>query len=253
MTATAGGAGRLVGTNDDRRRPPDRRGVRRRPCRRPDRARSRTSSRAIRTRRRACGSPSPRSTPGPTSSRSGCRTPTRSPTARRSSAPRRSRSRAGATLDGSLRLIERIAAARPATPIVPMGYANQFLGGGDGAAAARRLAEAGAAGVIVADLTPDEGAPFEAVARERRPRGRLPRRSDDAARAPRRDRRPERRLPLLRLARRRHRRAGVAADDRRAARPRRHGRVAGARSAVGFGVSRPAHVRAIAEGRRRPA
>jgi tryptophan synthase alpha chain len=72
----------------------------------------------------------------------------------------------GATLDGSLRLIEDIAAARPATPIVPMGYANQFLGGGDGRAAAERLSHAGAAGVIVADLTPDEGAPFEAVARE---------------------------------------------------------------------------------------
>jgi len=72
----------------------------------------------------------------------------------------------GATLDGSLRLIEDIAAARPATPIVPMGYANQFVGGGDGRAAAERLSRAGAAGVIVADLTPDEGAPFEAVARE---------------------------------------------------------------------------------------
>jgi len=45
-----------------------------------------------------------------------------------------------------------------------MGYANQFLGGGDGEAAARRLADAGAAGVIVADLTPDEGGPFEARA-----------------------------------------------------------------------------------------
>ncbi len=73
---------------------------------------------------------------------------------------------AGATLDGSLRLIEEIAAARPMTPIVPMGYANQFLGGGDGAEAARRLAAAGASGVIVADLTPDEGAPFEERARE---------------------------------------------------------------------------------------
>jgi len=72
----------------------------------------------------------------------------------------------GATLEGSLRLIEEIAAARPAIPIVPMGYANQFLGGGDGRAAAERLSRAGAAGVIVADLTPDEGGPFEAVARK---------------------------------------------------------------------------------------
>ncbi len=74
--------------------------------------------------------------------------------------------RAGATLEGSLDLVESIAAARPDLPLVPMGYANQVLGGGDGAAASRRLAGAGASGVIVADLTPDEGAPFEAVARE---------------------------------------------------------------------------------------
>src|SRR5689334_4660393 len=73
---------------------------------------------------------------------------------------------AGATLEGSLELIASIAAARPGTPVVPMGYANQFLGGGDGSTAARRLASAGAAGVIVADLTPDEGGPFEAVARD---------------------------------------------------------------------------------------
>jgi tryptophan synthase alpha chain len=74
--------------------------------------------------------------------------------------------RNGATLEGSLRLIERVAAARPSLPIVPMGYANQFIGGGDGHEAAERLRRAGAAGVIVADLTPDEGGPFEAVARE---------------------------------------------------------------------------------------
>jgi tryptophan synthase alpha chain len=74
--------------------------------------------------------------------------------------------RNGATLDGSLRQIEQVAAARPAIPVVPMGYANQFIGGGDGREAAARLAGAGAAGVIVADLTPDEGAPFEAVARD---------------------------------------------------------------------------------------
>ena len=71
---------------------------------------------------------------------------------------------AGATLEGSLRLIDRIGAARPDLPIVPMGYANQIIGGGDGEAVARRLAGAGAAGVIVADLTPDEGVHFESVA-----------------------------------------------------------------------------------------
>lgn len=74
--------------------------------------------------------------------------------------------KAGASLEGSLRLIERIGAARPDLPLVPMGYANQVIGGGDGEAVARRLAGAGAAGVIVADLTPDEGATFEAVARD---------------------------------------------------------------------------------------
>jgi tryptophan synthase alpha chain len=73
---------------------------------------------------------------------------------------------AGANLDRSLRLIERIAAARPDLPLVPMGYANQVIGGGDGEVVVRRLADAGAAGLIVADLTPDEGAPFERVARE---------------------------------------------------------------------------------------
>jgi tryptophan synthase alpha chain len=72
---------------------------------------------------------------------------------------------AGATLERSLRLIERIGAARPDLPLVPMGYANQVIGGGDGETVAKRLAGAGAAGLIVADLTPDEGAPFEAVAR----------------------------------------------------------------------------------------
>jgi tryptophan synthase alpha chain len=72
---------------------------------------------------------------------------------------------AGATFDGSVELVRRIAAARPNLPIVPMGYANQVLGGGDGRPVATRLADAGAAGLIVADLTPDEGGPFEAVAR----------------------------------------------------------------------------------------
>lgn len=71
----------------------------------------------------------------------------------------------GATFERSLRLIERIGAARPNLPLVPMAYANQVLGGGDGEAVAGRLAAAGASGVIVADLTPDEGGPFEAVAR----------------------------------------------------------------------------------------
>jgi tryptophan synthase alpha chain len=72
----------------------------------------------------------------------------------------------GATFDRSIELVNRIAESRPRVPLVPMCYANQVIGGGDGRAAATRLAGAGAAGIIVADLTPDEGAPFEAVARE---------------------------------------------------------------------------------------
>ena len=73
---------------------------------------------------------------------------------------------AGATFDRSIELVRRIAESRPRVPLVPMCYANQVMGGGDGREAARRLADAGASGIIVADLTPDEGAPFEAVAAE---------------------------------------------------------------------------------------
>jgi tryptophan synthase alpha chain len=73
---------------------------------------------------------------------------------------------AGATFDRSLALVGRIVSARPGVPVVAMGYANQLIGGGDGRDRARALARAGAAGVIVADLTPDEGGPFEAVAVE---------------------------------------------------------------------------------------
>jgi tryptophan synthase alpha chain len=74
--------------------------------------------------------------------------------------------RAGATFDRSIELLRRIATARPTVPLVPMCYANQVIGGGDGGDATRRLAEAGAAGLIVPDITPDEGGRFEAVAAE---------------------------------------------------------------------------------------
>jgi tryptophan synthase alpha chain len=74
--------------------------------------------------------------------------------------------RAGATLERSVELLRAISSARPGLPLVPMCYANQAIGGGDGRAVATRLAEAGASGVIVADLTPDEGVGFEAIARE---------------------------------------------------------------------------------------
>lgn len=71
---------------------------------------------------------------------------------------------AGASLERSLALVARVAAARPGIPLVTMGYANQLIGGGDGRARTIALAAAGASGVIIADLTPDEGAPFEVVA-----------------------------------------------------------------------------------------
>jgi tryptophan synthase alpha chain len=152
---------------------------------------------------------------------------------------------AGATLERSLQLIERIGAARPDLPLVPMAYANQVLGGGDGEAVARRLARAGAAGLIVADLTPDEGAPFEAVARE-------------AGLAVVYLVAPT--TPPSRMARVAARSGGflycvslVGVTGARASLPSTVGRlVREVRSvspvpvAVGFGVSRPAHVRAIA-------
>jgi tryptophan synthase alpha chain len=68
---------------------------------------------------------------------------------------------AGATLASSLGIVEQICRARPDKPVLVMGYVNQFLGPGGSDNIARRLAEAGACGAIVADLTPDEGAPLE--------------------------------------------------------------------------------------------
>jgi tryptophan synthase alpha chain len=154
--------------------------------------------------------------------------------------------KAGATFDRSIELVRRIAESRPRVPLVPMCYANQVIGGGDGRAAAKRLADAGAAGIIVADLTPDEGAPFELVAA-------------DAG------------LAVVYLV------APTTPKDRRRAIAERTGGflycvslvgVTGARTtlpttvarlvrdvkaispapvAVGFGVSRPAHVRALAK------
>jgi tryptophan synthase alpha chain len=151
----------------------------------------------------------------------------------------------GATFEKSVELVRRIAAARPQLPIVPMGYANQVLGGGDGRPVAARLSGAGAAGLIVAALTPDEGGPFEAVAR-----------SVELALvylvAPTTP--PERRAAIAR-------RTGgflycvslVGVTGARTALPSTVGRlVRDVRAAspvpvaVGFGVSRPAHVRALA-------
>ena len=73
--------------------------------------------------------------------------------------------RSGATFARSIELVGRVHAARPAVPIVPMAYVNQVLGQGDGSDVLGRLEEAGASGLILPDLTPDEGTPVEAVAR----------------------------------------------------------------------------------------
>jgi tryptophan synthase alpha chain len=154
--------------------------------------------------------------------------------------------RNGATLELSLKLIERIAAARPAIPIVPMGYANQFIGGGDGREAARRLSAAGASGVIVADLTPDEGGPFESAAREHdlavvylvAPTTQPERRREIAARS-------GGFLYCVSL---------VGVTGARTSLPPSVGRLvrdvvvaSSVPVGVGFGVSRPAHVRALAK------
>ena len=151
---------------------------------------------------------------------------------------------AGATLEGSLRLIELIGTARPDLPLVPMGYANQVIGGGDGATVARRLAGAGAAGVIVADLTPDEGGPFEAVARSTglavvylvAPTTSPTRRAFVAARS-------GGFLYCVSLVGVTGARATLPASVGRLVRDVRA--VSPVPVAVGFGVSRPAHVRAL--------
>jgi tryptophan synthase alpha chain len=152
---------------------------------------------------------------------------------------------AGATFASSIALLERIAAARPGLPLVPMAYANQVIGGGDGAATARALVAAGASGVIVADLTPDEGGPFELVAAEAglavvylvAPTTEVVRRARVAARS-------GGFLYCVSL---------VGVTGARASLPASVGKlvrdvkaVSPVPVAVGFGVSRPAHVRAIA-------
>lgn len=67
----------------------------------------------------------------------------------------------GATLDASYALVERLCRARPHKPVLVMGYANQFIGPRGAESMARRLSEAGASGAIVPDLPVDEGAPLE--------------------------------------------------------------------------------------------
>ena len=67
----------------------------------------------------------------------------------------------GQTLDGSFDLVEQVARQRPDKPVLVMGYVNQFMGPRGSHAVAQRLAAAGASGAIVADLTPDEGETLE--------------------------------------------------------------------------------------------
>jgi tryptophan synthase alpha chain len=118
------------------------------------------------------------------------------------------------------------------------------VGGGDGRERARALAAAGASGTIVADLTPDEGAPFESAAAEAgiavvylvAPTTSPARRALVAARS-------GGFLYCVSL---------VGITGARASLPPEVGRyvrdvkaVSPVPVAVGFGVSRPAHVRAL--------
>jgi len=152
---------------------------------------------------------------------------------------------AGVTFERSLALVARVSSARPDVPLVPMGYANQLIGGGDGRDRAGALARAGASGVIVADLTPDEGGPFEAVAAKAgiavvylvAPTTSPERRAEIAARS-------GGFLYCVSLVGVTGARTSLPSTVRRL--------VADVRAAspvpvgVGFGVSRPAHVRALA-------
>ncbi len=154
--------------------------------------------------------------------------------------------KAGATFDRSIELVRRIAESRPRTPLVPMCYANQVIGGGDGRASAKRLADAGAAGIIVADLTPDEGAAFEAVARAAglavvylvAPTTPPARRAAVAARS-------GGFLYCVSLVGVTGARTSLPADVANLVREVRA--VSPVPVAVGFGVSKPAHVRALAK------
>jgi tryptophan synthase alpha chain len=153
---------------------------------------------------------------------------------------------AGATFDGSIELVRRIAESRPRVPLVPMCYANQVIGGGDGREASRRLADAGAAGVIVADLTPDEGAAFEAVAAEA---GLAVVYLVAPTTSPERRRMIAERsggfLYCVSLVGVTGARTALPSDTARLVREVRA--VSPVPVAVGFGVSRPAHVRALAK------
>jgi tryptophan synthase alpha chain len=69
---------------------------------------------------------------------------------------------AGTTLGGALGVLGELRAARFATPVVIFSYANPILAMGE-AEFAHRAAGAGADGVLVTDLPPEEGRPFASV------------------------------------------------------------------------------------------
>ena len=229
-TATAGTAGSHraaeTGTNETVGRTPDRRRLRPRPGRRPGGAHPVRRRRLPRRRHELRDRPrGRRCRRGPARGRPAVL----GSAGRRRHAPARVRaSRSRPARPSSARCGSSSGSGRPGPdlPLVPMGYANQVIGGGDGEAVAQ------AAGRCRGGR-PDRGRPDARRGRPvrgRRPRRRagrrLPRGPDDAARPARRGRRPERRLPVLRLARRRDRRPDVAAGDGRTPRPRRQGRVA---------------------------
>jgi tryptophan synthase alpha chain len=151
----------------------------------------------------------------------------------------------GARLDDSIELVGRIHAARPDTPLVAMGYVNQVLGGRNGATVLRRLGEAGVSGLILSDLTPDEGAGLEAEAADVgigivylvAPTTPVERRTFVASRS-------QGFLYAVSLAGVTGARTSLAPGVSRFVRDVR--RVSPVPVAVGFGVSRPAHVRQLA-------
>ncbi|MEO8586494.1 MAG: tryptophan synthase subunit alpha [Acidobacteriota bacterium] len=69
---------------------------------------------------------------------------------------------AGMTLPGALSLLEELRASRFDTPVLIFSYANPILAMGE-AEFAHRAAEAGADGVLVTDLPPEEGRHFASV------------------------------------------------------------------------------------------
>jgi tryptophan synthase alpha chain len=152
---------------------------------------------------------------------------------------------AGATLARSLDLVERVCRARPDTPVLVMGYVNQFLGPPGADNVARRLAAAGAAGAIVADLTPDEGAPLEeAFARHDLALVYLVAPTTPTDRAATIAERGGGFLYLVSLTGVTGARASLPSQLK--ALVSRVKAVSPLPVAVGFGVSRPAHVRAVA-------